>query len=169
MQEYGYHFYVKKDGSVYRGRPIDMVGAHAYGSNFDSIGICAEGDYSTQSQPDAQVTAIQELIAHIKGIYSIQKIQKHSDVCNTDCPSKNYRFNEIVDASITTLTKKGDKGDRVKQIQGQLILKGYSIGPTGVDGIFGVNTDSGVRRFQENNGLVVDGIVGKNTWEKLFN
>ena len=29
----GYHFLVRKDGSVYRGRPVDTVGAHTYGKN----------------------------------------------------------------------------------------------------------------------------------------
>lgn len=30
----GYHFLVRKDGSVYRGRPEDMVGAHAGNNNY---------------------------------------------------------------------------------------------------------------------------------------
>ena len=35
----GYHFFVRKDGTVYEGRPIDKVGAHAYNYNSISIGI----------------------------------------------------------------------------------------------------------------------------------
>ena len=38
----GYHFFVRKDGRVYRGRPEDTVGAHAGNNNYDSIGICFE-------------------------------------------------------------------------------------------------------------------------------
>ena len=41
----GYHFFVRKDGTVYRGRPEDTVGAHAGGSNSDSIGGAAQGRY----------------------------------------------------------------------------------------------------------------------------
>ena len=41
----GYHFFVRKDGTVYRGRPEDTVGAHAGGSNSDSIGVCFEGSF----------------------------------------------------------------------------------------------------------------------------
>ena len=37
-----------------------------------------------------------------------------------------------------------------------------------VDGAFGAGTDSAVRSFQSSRGLVVDGIVGGNTWEKLI-
>ena len=41
----GYHFLVRKDGTIYQGRPEDTIGAHAKGANHDSIGICAEGDF----------------------------------------------------------------------------------------------------------------------------
>lgn len=37
-----------------------------------------------------------------------------------------------------------------------------------VDGIFGTKTLAAVRKFQEANGLTVDGIVGKKTWTKLL-
>lgn len=41
----GYHFFVGKDGSVTRGRPLWAVGAHAESCNWRSVGICFEGDY----------------------------------------------------------------------------------------------------------------------------
>lgn len=46
-----------------------------------------------------------------------------------------------------------------------LICKGYDLE---ADSIFGSITDSKVREFQNANGLVVDGKVGKMTFEKLF-
>jgi murein L,D-transpeptidase YcbB/YkuD len=36
-----------------------------------------------------------------------------------------------------------------------------------VDGVFGANTETAVRDFQEGAGLVVDGIVGPATWAAL--
>ena len=35
----GYHFFVRKDGTIYRGRPINVVGAHVQGMNSCSIGF----------------------------------------------------------------------------------------------------------------------------------
>ena len=43
----GYHFFVRKDGSVYRGRPENAIGAHTVGYNSVSIGICFEGNFDT--------------------------------------------------------------------------------------------------------------------------
>ena len=37
-----------------------------------------------------------------------------------------------------------------------------------VDGIFGVVTEQAVRRFQGNQGIAVDGVVGPVTWARLF-
>jgi len=59
------------------------------------------------------------------------------------------------------------QGDDVLKLQQHLLELGYSeVGAP--DGIFGKMTDSAVRRFQENNGLEVDGYVGPKTWGKLF-
>jgi N-acetyl-anhydromuramyl-L-alanine amidase AmpD len=92
----GYHFFVNKKGEVYRGRKENTVGAHAYGSNTDSIGICAEGNFEKETMPEAQKKAIQELVAYLKDKYGISKVQKHRDVNATACPGKNYPFDEIV-------------------------------------------------------------------------
>lgn len=67
--------------------------------------------------------------------------------------------------------------NEVKEIQTILRNKGYvnvSFGKLtnkliSTDGIWGNNTEQAIRRFQKNNGLVVDGIVGVNTWKKLLN
>lgn len=96
----GYHFYVRKDGSIYRGRREDAVGAHAYGSNTTSIGICAEGNFETDVMSDAQKNAIKELVAYLKNKYGITTIKRHKDVNATACPGKNYPFDEIVNGTV---------------------------------------------------------------------
>ena len=94
----GYHFLVRKDGTVYRLRPENKIGAHASGSNADSIGICFEGSYMTETMPQAQINAGKELVAYLKQIYKISKVQAHREVCSTNCPGKNFPFTEIANA-----------------------------------------------------------------------
>ncbi len=65
------------------------------------------------------------------------------------------------------ITKRGDKGDRVYEVQCLLLGWGYSVGSSGMDGDFGRGTESGVKAFQRDRGLAVDGVVGKNTWAAL--
>ncbi|MDX2540585.1 protein kinase domain-containing protein [Streptomyces sp. WI04-05B] len=61
----------------------------------------------------------------------------------------------------------GDTGKRVKQVQCILMLRGYDIGGTGVDGVFGEGLEAAMKHFQEDKGLVVDGIVKRVTWDNL--
>lgn len=57
------------------------------------------------------------------------------------------------------------RGDDVKDAQKLLNDKGYNCGS--VDGFFGKKCDIATKNFQNDNGLKVDGIIGKNTAEKL--
>lgn len=66
------------------------------------------------------------------------------------------------------LIKKGQISKDVGKIQERLIELGYSCGPMGADRDFGINTEKAVEKFQKENGLVADKIVGPLTWNKLF-
>lgn len=232
----GYHFLVRKDGNVYRLRPEEYIGAHAYGSNYNSIGICAEGNFENETMPEAQKNSLIELVSYLKGKYGISKVLKHSDVNNTACPGKNYPFNEIVNGKVEErhevsgiladiqsklnskygyniaidniygvdthkhmvmalqtefnkqlgsklvidgifgsatkracpVLKNGMSGNITWLVQSMLLIKGYSVGNSSNDSIYGSGTISGVKSFQSKNGLVVDGLCGSNTFEKLF-
>lgn len=61
----------------------------------------------------------------------------------------------------------GSKGDSVKELQEKLARLGYSVGNTGVDGIFGSATLAAVKAFQEDSRITVDGKVGDKTWAAL--
>ena len=63
------------------------------------------------------------------------------------------------------LLKIGSTGADVKYLQTLLVKLGFNPGP--IDGIFGPKTDAAVRSFQKAYGLVVDGIVGTNTWAAI--
>lgn len=64
--------------------------------------------------------------------------------------------------------KLGSKGSDVKKAQQLLIAKGYSCGAAGADGDFGAGTYNAVKKFQADNGLEADGIVGDKTWAALL-
>ena len=66
-----------------------------------------------------------------------------------------------------TLLRLGSKGAEVKRLQERLITKGYSVGSYGADGDFGQGTHDAVVRFQRDNGLSADGVVGPATWSAL--
>ena len=92
----GYHFYVRKDGSIYTGRPIDTVGAHCTGFNSQSVGVCFEGDYEKEStMPQTQVSAGAELISYLMQLYPGAEIKAHRDFMATSCPGKNFPFEKI--------------------------------------------------------------------------
>ena len=47
----GYHFVVRRDGSIEMGRPMEKVGAHCLNRNAHSIGICYEGGLDANGKP----------------------------------------------------------------------------------------------------------------------
>lgn len=235
----GYHFLVRKDGKIYRLRPEDKVGAHAYSSNYNSIGICFEGNFMEEDMPEAQKQSGKELVAYLKDKYNIKVVQAHRDVCATSCPGDKFPFEEIansekkeeiiskpqeevkgkvaevqkilneryglnigvdniygnetkralvkglqtelnkqygrrlsVDGIFGTNTynacinvREGAKGNITWLIQAMLVCHSFDIS---VDGIFGNATKNAIKELQKRNGLSVDGICGKNTFNKLF-
>ncbi|MDK2821757.1 MAG: N-acetylmuramoyl-L-alanine amidase [Clostridia bacterium] len=115
----GYHYFVRKDGSVYRGRPRDTVGAHAYNYDFNSIGICAEGNYEVEQMPEAQLKAIITLVAELEKIYPDAKVVGHRELNATVCPGANFPMEQIKAGKIgiekVTVKVKG------KEIEGYII------------------------------------------------
>ena len=142
----GYHFLVRKDGKVYRLRPEKAVGAHASGSNSDSLGICFEGDFTSEKMSTTQKNAGKDLIAYLKKKYGISKVQKHSDVCSTDCPGKNFPFSEIAGATGSTSSVSSSSSASSSSKADKLT----------VDGWWGPKT---TRRLQQIFGTTVDGVV----------
>lgn len=91
----GYHFYIRTTGEIYRGRPENTVGAHAVGANYNSIGICFEGNFSKEKMGEKQIKAGQELIAYLKGKYGISKVVGHKDIDNSECPGKDFPMDKF--------------------------------------------------------------------------
>lgn len=67
----------------------------------------------------------------------------------------------IKNTEVLALSKYGSRGSEVRTIQDKLKRWGYYTGS--VDGIYGSQTVSAVKKFQQKNGLTVDGIAGTKT------
>ncbi len=72
-----------------------------------------------------------------------------------------------VDRIFSKVLRRGDRGNQVRSIQYFLAFLGFfndRLPEISVDGIFGPATENAVRTFQNEYGLSVDGIVGRQTW-----
>lgn len=70
-----------------------------------------------------------------------------------------------------TALRQGDRGANVKLVQFWLKIARTtysSLNDLTVDGVFGAGTTAAVRRFQTYFGLTSDGVVGRATWNKLY-
>ena len=142
----GYHYYVRKDGSVYRGRPENMAGAHCPGVNSTSIGICAEGNFNEETMSEVQKQAIIELVKDIKSRYDIKWIKGHREILATSCPGDNYPFDEIVNGTVgeNQTVAVDNKKECIRELQ-SLLNKVYNAG-LAVDGIIGTHTNNALKR-----------------------
>ncbi|MEE1379523.1 MAG: spore cortex-lytic enzyme [Clostridia bacterium] len=68
-------------------------------------------------------------------------------------------------SEVEALSKYGSRGTEVRTIQEKLKRWGYYSGS--VDGIYGSQTVSAVKKFQKKNGLTVDGIAGAQTLKAM--
>ncbi len=92
----GYHYYIRKDGSIYAGRPVGTIGAHCLNYNDKSVGICFEGNFETENMCEVQKKAGAELVKYLKSIYPSAVVSRHKDMNATSCPGKNFPYDEII-------------------------------------------------------------------------
>lgn len=89
----GYHYVIYLDGSIHKGRDEEVVGAHCYGYNAHSIGVCYVGglekgtkrakDTRTPQQKESLIRLLMELVCK----YPDAEILGHRDLANRKCPS----------------------------------------------------------------------------------
>src|SRR5262249_60969466 len=68
--------------------------------------------------------------------------------------------------SFMTMLDRGARGGPVLDLQARLGALGYQIDPH-EHGVFGRSTEEAVREFQQRRQLIVDGLVGEDTWNEL--
>ena len=90
----GYHFVIRRDGSIETGRPMEVIGAHVKGYNDESIGICLVGGRAggkeARDQDNftfQQGVALHELLQVICQEYPNAKVVGHRDLDSSKtCP-----------------------------------------------------------------------------------
>lgn len=94
----GYHYVVYLDGTIHTGRAETEVGAHCYGHNAESLGICyaggcvATGGTPKDTRTAAQRTALRTLLTKLKKKYPTAQIVGHRDLNRAKaCPSFDAR------------------------------------------------------------------------------
>lgn len=94
----GYHYIIKRDGTIVRCRPENIRGCHVSNHNYDSIGVCYIGGCPPRSDKDwnrkgkdtrthAQKVAIIKLCNELKSRYPGASIHGHNEFANKACPS----------------------------------------------------------------------------------
>jgi len=90
----GYHYVILGGGEIIKTRPNGVVGMHAYGSNYNSIGIALAGNFKTESPSTEQVSALTKLLKELYTAYWPVVTLGHKDtwwarIKPTLCPGKN--------------------------------------------------------------------------------
>lgn len=67
----GYHFVIRKNGTVEVGTPLETIGAHSYMHNSNTIGIHLSGNFELARPTAAQLTSLEKLIAHLAQDYRL--------------------------------------------------------------------------------------------------
>ena len=92
----GYHFVIKRDGTIQEGRKLDEVGAHVKGHNSQSVGVCVVGGVSQEDHTVAennftaeQVASLRTLLEQLRVIYPGAEVLGHRDFPGVakECPS----------------------------------------------------------------------------------
>lgn len=178
----GYHYFIRKDGTLENGRPLERIPAAQRGHNKGTIAICLHG-LDKSKFTDLQFDKLKSLCLEINNSYDGElTFHGHREVASKACPVFDYKSVLRLDAfgrlglpgaigkdlindthrdpDTIPVLRRGDRGETVALAQSLLMVKD--------DGIFGPRTDAAVRDFQSDKGLTRDGVIGKNTWRALF-
>ena len=91
----GYHFVIRRDGTIEPGRDLDAVGAHCLSVNYESVGVCLVGGLDTDLSPladymPAQMRSLEILLDGLVPRFEspLPDVVAHSDLDDgkPDCP-----------------------------------------------------------------------------------
>lgn len=98
----GYHFVIRRDGTIENGRSVDEVGAHARGHNDLSVGICLVGGVkksggklvAENNFTPEQFDSLWYLLRDLDRQFKFLRVVGHRDLpgVKKDCPSFDVKY-----------------------------------------------------------------------------
>ena len=95
----GYHYFIRRDGTIEQGRKENELGAHVGGQNTGKIGICWAGgleratgvNVGVDNRTPAQTASLIALIKDLLTRYPKAQVIGHKDLAATQCPGFDVR------------------------------------------------------------------------------
>lgn len=185
----GYHYFIRKDGTVEAGRPLNKTPAAQGGNNTATIAICLHGlekPRFTKAQFRSLIALAEEIDTAYSGMISFHG---HTEVSAKSCPVFDYRTVLGLDRhgsfgvqptespgipSVPVTTPSGKPIPPTLRLMSHdpaVVLLQHLLGEHGhdllEDGRYGQATLVAVKAFQASSGMRSDGIVGPRTWAGL--
>ena len=112
FDDVGYHYIIRRDGTIENGRPVEKQGAHVKGHNSDTIGVCLIGGRDSKGRhtdgldefqqqevlwefnyTKAQIDAMVGLVDKLKAAHSVTEVLGHRDYQGVTkrCPGFDVR------------------------------------------------------------------------------
>ena len=85
-RDIGYHYVIRVDGTLEKGRPDNEPGAHARGHNHNSIGICLVGGTDGATFTTAQWRTLEGVVRTLLCQHQGSRVIGHNQVSEKQCP-----------------------------------------------------------------------------------
>ncbi|SHF14199.1 N-acetylmuramoyl-L-alanine amidase [Clostridium fallax] len=95
----GYHYLIRKDGSIWRGRPETAIGSHCLNYNSSSIGICFEGSFIRERMNKIQFDSGMDLLNDLRRRFGNVPLQIHKELNATNCPGDYFPIGDFRNGS----------------------------------------------------------------------
>jgi N-acetyl-anhydromuramyl-L-alanine amidase AmpD len=171
-----YHYGIRKNGEIVQANELSSVTWHTKGQNLAGVGIMLVGnfkgsghDLGTSEPTEEEMKSLDELVNYLLNAFKLTKqdVFGHYHFGKPACPGdviqqwiENFRNDLNIERKLENVTK------TVAEVQKRLNKLGYTCGE--IDNIMGIKTQGAIRNFQADSQLIVDGIVGPQTWTKLL-
>lgn len=85
-KDIGYHYVIRRDGTLEEGRPLEEHGAHTLGFNIGSIGICLVGGEDRFDFTLDQMDVLVDLVEELEEKFPDATVHGHNEFSSKACP-----------------------------------------------------------------------------------